>query len=230
MPGRGGYDDLVAGWVPILVVVAALSIILGNLAALAQQSVRRLLAYSAIGQAGYVLIGLCADTTQGLASVLFYAITYAFTALGAFAVVGWVQTRTGREDIAAFAGLSRRAPVVSFGMLIFLLSLAGIPPLAGFFGKFYLFSAALGRDGGAQLGLLWLVILAVVMSAVSLYYYLQILKQIFVVEGPGPSWPASSPSVVPLVVGLLAAVVVLFGCLPSLLLDLLLPALKTAGF
>jgi NADH-quinone oxidoreductase subunit N len=114
----------------------------GNIAALAQTSVRRLIAYSAVAQAGYVLVGLVGQGGAGMASVMYYATTYAVTALGAFGVVGLVQAATGREDLEGFAGLGRRAPVASFCMLIFLLSLAGIPPLAGFFGKFYLFTAA----------------------------------------------------------------------------------------
>jgi NADH-quinone oxidoreductase subunit N len=117
-------------------------------------------------------------------------------------------------------------------MLIFLLSLAGIPPLAGFFGKFYLFAAALGGKA-PNLGLLWLVILAVAMSAVSLYYYLQVLKQIFVAAPSGESWrpaPASEASLMRWLVGLMAGGVVLLGCLPSLLLNLLQPALESAGF
>src|SRR5204862_7624178 len=134
-------------------------------------------AYSAIAHAGYTLTGLLAHNSQGLASVVFYAITYGLTTLGAFAVVTVVQEKIGGDKLSDFAGLSRREPVLAFCMLIFMLSLAGLPPLAGFFGKFYVFLAAL-RSGGGNLGLLWLVILAIAFSAVSLYYYLQVLKQI----------------------------------------------------
>src|SRR4029077_18194362 len=138
---------------------------------------------SAIAHAGYALLALLADQRHALSALLFYTITYAFTVLGAFVVVGVVESSVEKASLAEFAGLSRRAPVLSFCMMIFMLSLAGIPPLAGFFGKFYIFASALG-GGAKNLGLLWLVILAIAMSAVSLYYYLQVLKQIYVTEMP----------------------------------------------
>src|SRR6185295_13998370 len=120
--------------------VAALSVVVGNLTAIAQRSVRRLLAYSAVAHAGYLLAGILASRqADGVASVLYYVTTYAFTIIGAFVVVGQVQEQAGDDNLASFAGLSRRAPFLSFCMMIFILSLAGIPPLAGFFGKFYLF-------------------------------------------------------------------------------------------
>ena len=109
---------------------------------------------------------------------------------GAFGVVSIVEGRAGGDRLSDFAGLSRRAPVLSFCMLIFMLSLAGIPPLAGFFGKFYVFASALNADP-SNLGLLWLVVVALAMSAVSLYYYLQVLKQIYIAE-PGPGTGAAA--------------------------------------
>jgi NADH-quinone oxidoreductase subunit N len=145
-------------------------------------------------------------------------------------VVAVVEQGTGGERLSDFAGLSRRAPVVSFCMLIFMLSLAGIPPLAGFFGKFYVFAAAL-KSGAPDLGLLWLVILAVAMSAVSLYYYLQVLKQIYVKDaaqsqdGGGAIKPAILTQVV---LVLLAALVILLGCLPNLLVGWILEAIGVA--
>src|SRR6185436_5153627 len=117
-----------------------------NLAAIAQTSVRRLLAYSAIAQAGYILIGLLANNPQGMQSLVFYTTTYALTVLGAFGVVNIVQERAGDEKFSAFAGLAKRAPLLSFCMMIFMLSLAGIPPLAGFFGKFYVFTAVVNSE------------------------------------------------------------------------------------
>lgn len=221
--GSAAWRHIAQGWVPLVALIAALSILLGNLAAIAQSSVRRLLAYSAVAQGGYMLVGLLANNRQGLASVLYYVLTYALTVLGALGVVAVVQEKAGAEKFSAFAGLARRSPVLAFCMLIFLLSLAGIPPLAGFFGKFYLFAAALGS--GKNLGLLWLVILAVAMSAVSLYYYLQVLKQIYVAEAPADA-PAIRPSFLAgLAIVLLALGVVVLGCAPSLLLDKLLAAI-----
>jgi NADH-quinone oxidoreductase subunit N len=208
-------------WLVVVAIIAALSILVGNLAAIAQSSVRRLLAYSAVAQAGYMLTGLLANNDHGFASLIYYAATYAVTALGAFGVVAIVQERGGGEQLSAFAGLSKRSPALAFCMLIFLLSLAGIPPLAGFFGKFYLFSAATGG------GLLWLVILAIAMSAVSLYYYLQVLKQIYVIPAEGPR--LTSCALGCSVAALLAAAVVILGCAPDLLVKPLLQAIQKVG-
>ena len=133
---------MIAGWSPVLAGLAALSILLGNFVALAQTNVRRLLAYSAVAHAGYTLLGLVAGGREGFSATLFYTTTYAITLIGAFAVVGFVKRETGGDDFQNFAGLASRAPVVAACMAVFMLSLAGLPPLAGFFGKFYLFSAA----------------------------------------------------------------------------------------
>ncbi len=227
--GSAAWRAAAPGWVPVVAMGATLSVVLGNLAAIVQSSVRRLLAYSAIAHAGYTLVGLLSHNGQGLASVIYYSITYALTTLGAFGVVAVVQEKTGGDKLSDFAGLSRREPVLAFCMLIFMLSLAGIPPLAGFFGKFYVFTAALSGNGG-NLALLWLVIAAIAFSAVSLYYYLQVLKQIYVVpvqEGPVK---ARSSILSQVVVGLIAAGVLLFGCLPDLLVGRILTAVKAAGF
>ena len=173
--GSAVWHGYVSGWTPVIAVVAALSMVLGNLTAIVQSSVKRLLAYSAIAHAGYMLLGVLANTPSSHSALLFYVITYALTVLGAFGVVTVVEAATGGDAMANFAGLSRRAPGLSLCLLVFLLSLAGIPPLAGFIGKFFLFSAVAGADA-EHLGLLWLVILAIAMSAVSFYYYLQVLK------------------------------------------------------
>jgi NADH-quinone oxidoreductase subunit N len=213
--GNGAYRGYAPGWVPVLCAVAALSMVVGNLAAIAQTSVRRLLAYSAIGHAGYMLLGLIAHTPMSRSALIYYVITYAVASLGAFGVLGALEVE-GVDSLSDLAGLCRRAPGLSFCMLVFLLSLAGIPPLAGFFGKFYIFAAAL--DAEPHLGLLWLVLLAVAMSAVSLYYYLRVLKQIYVVDGP-PGAPTIRVALVTRVaIWVLAGVVVLLGCLPGLLL------------
>jgi NADH-quinone oxidoreductase subunit N len=213
----------------VVAIGAALSVVLGNLTAIVQSSVRRLLAYSAIAHAGYTLVGLLSANDQGYSSVIFYAITYALTTLGAFGVVTVVQEKIGGDKLSDFAGLSRREPVLSFCMLIFMLSLAGIPPLAGFFGKFYVFLAALA-SGNANLGLLWLVILAIAFSAVSLYYYLQVLKQIYVAPAPEGKARGQSSILSQVVIALIAGSVLLLGCVPNLLLGPILAALKGAGF
>jgi len=174
--GSGAWQHFLAGWTPVIAVVAVLSMILGNLTAIVQGGVKRLLAYSAIAHAGYMLLGVMANGYAAFPALIFYAATYGLTTIGAFGVVAVVERAAGDDKLVSFAGLSKRAPLVSLCMMIFLLSLAGIPPLAGFFAKFYLF-AAVAQNGAANLGLLWLVALAVAMSAVSFYYYLKVLKQ-----------------------------------------------------
>ncbi len=227
--GSGGWRAFASGWVPLLAVIAAFSMLLGNLAAIAQSNVKRLLAYSAIAHGGYALLGVLTDNLQGVAALVYYVVTYALTVLGAFGVVSAVEEKAGEARFSDFAGLCRRAPLLSFCLMIFMLSLAGIPPLAGFFGKFYLFTAAVGADP-KSLGLLWLVIFAIAMSAVSLYYYLQVLKQVYVIESPAdaPAISASAPFQAAIV--LVAAGVFALGCAPGLLVGRLSAAIKAAGF
>jgi NADH-quinone oxidoreductase subunit N len=227
--GSGAWRQFVPGWVPVIALVAALSMVLGNLAAIVQSSVRRLLAYSAIAHAGYILVAVLSHNAHSLAALIYYTLTYGLTVIGAFGVVAVVERGTGDETLSSFAGLSRRAPTVSFCLLIFMLSLAGIPPLAGFFGKFYVFAAALNR-GAPDLGLLWLVLLALGMSAVSLYYYLQVLKQVYVAEPPSGSGALPVPAMLQATLCILAAGVLLFGAVPSLLLDPIYGAMHAAGF
>jgi NADH-quinone oxidoreductase subunit N len=226
--GSGAWRGYLPGWVPVVAIVAAASMVLGNLVAIVQNSVRRLLAYSAIAHAGYMLLGVLAHGGQSLAALTYYVVTYGLTTLGAFGVVLVVQQREGSDRLSDFAGLSRRAPLVAFCMMIFMLSLAGIPPLAGFFGKFYVFAAAVGTDP-QNLGLLWLVILALAMSAVSLYYYLQVLKQIYLFDPPTPAGATPTPLSSQIVLALLAFAVVALGCAPDLLIGRLVAAIKLAG-
>jgi NADH-quinone oxidoreductase subunit N len=148
--------------------------------------------------------------------------------VGAFGGVAVVEQGTGGEKLANFAGLSRRAPLVSLCLMVFMLSLAGIPPLAGFFGKFYVFAAAV-NTGAPNLGLLWLVILAVAMSAVSLYYYLRVLKQVYVADAPPDAGKLMVPVVSQVALCGLAVAVVLLGCAPGLLLAGLGEAIRLAG-
>jgi NADH-quinone oxidoreductase subunit N len=176
--GSAAWHAMVAGWAPLVAVLAALSILVGNLVALAQSNVRRLLAYSAVAHAGYTLLGLVAGGRDGFSATLFYTTIYGFTLVGAFGVVALVRRETGGDDFVHFAGLRQRSPGLAACMAVFMLSLAGIPPLAGFFGKFYLFSAAL--SAARNYGLLWLVALALLGSLISFYYYLMVLKVIFV--------------------------------------------------
>jgi NADH-quinone oxidoreductase subunit N len=221
--GSGVWRGYVSGWVPVIATIAALSMVLGNLVAISQTSVRRLLAYSAIAHGGYMLLGIVSHMQQSFDALLYYVVTYALTTIGAFGVVAVVEDKIGGDKLADFAGLSRRAPVLSFCMLIFMLSLAGIPPLAGFFGKFYLFTSVLYAQP-RTLGLLWLVILAILMSTVSLYYYLQVLKRIYIAPMPDDAGPIQTPVVAQIILCLIAIGVVVLGCAPNLLLAWLTPA------
>src|SRR6266545_3056982 len=226
--GNAGWHAMVAGWSPVLAVLAALSILIGNLVALAQTNVRRLLAYSAVAHAGYTLLGLVAGSRDGFSATLFYAAVYAITLLGAFGVVAVVRSETGGDDLKNFSGLAGRAPLLAGCMAVFMLSLAGIPPLAGFFGKFYLFSAAL-RAGG-NYGLLWLVVLALFGSFVSLYYYLIVLKAIFV-DQPSLTTASSTAHSTPdllqrITVSVLAAAILLLGLMPDSLAARILAAVS----
>ena len=220
LPGNTSWPAAAAGWTPVVAAIAAASILLGNFAALAQKNVRRLLAYSAVAHAGYTLLGLIAGGRTGFSATLFYTTIYALTLLGAFGVVGFVRRENGGDDLSDFVGLRRRAPLLAGCMAVFMLSLAGLPPLAGFFGKFYLFSAALGS--GTDRGLLWLVALALFGSLISLYYYLIVLKAIFVEQSEPVGFAFRADFLPRLTIAVLAAAVLFFGILPASLLERIL--------
>jgi len=228
--GSAAWAHLQPGWLPLLGLLAGASIVLGNLAALSQSNVKRILAYSAIAQSGYMLLGLMAAGKTGVSSVIFYVIVYALTTLGAFGVVSLVEQRRGGSQLHHFQGLHKSAPGLALCMGVFMISLAGIPPLAGFFGKFYLFSGALGsvssHDG--NLGLLWLLIIAVAFNAVSLYYYLIVLKHVFVIQPAGETALPSPRCATSTFVGLLALAVFVLGLYPSLLLTPIQSAVKSS--
>jgi NADH-quinone oxidoreductase subunit N len=229
--GSASLPGIVRGWAAALAGVAALSMVLGNLVAIRQTSVRRLLAYSTVAHAGYMLLALVAHTPLSLAALLYYVITYALTTLGAFGVVAIVERATGSDHLASFDGLGKRAPGLSFCLAIFLLSLAGIPPLAGFFGKFYLFVSVVQAGPGSTrtTGLVWLVALAIAMSAVSLYYYLKVLKRVYVSRAAEGAGSFRVPMIGACVIALMAAGVVVLGCAPHLLLRGILEAIKASG-
>ena len=229
--GSSAWQAMIAGWSPVLAVLAALSILLGNFVALAQTNVRRLLAYSAVAHGGYTLLGIVAGGRDGFSATLFYTTVYAITLVGAFAVVGIVKNQTGGDDLQNFAGLASRSPLAAACMSIFMLSLAGLPPLAGFFGKFYLFSVAF-RTGGDH-GLLWLVVVALFGSFVSLYYYLIVLRAVFVDQTSESRHSSQRPVrlgltrhwVGDVTIAALAAAVLLLGLLPQTLAARILASL-----
>ena len=169
---------VVTGWEPLIATIAVLSMVLGNVVALTQTNIKRLLAYSTVAHVGYLLLGLIIMTPDGLSSLLYYLMTYLFMNLGAFAVVVRVQNLTGREDIGAYAGLIRSNPGLTAILSVMLLSLAGIPITAGFFGKFFLFWAV--ANAGTEH--LWLVVVALLTSTISLYYYLNVIRLMVISE------------------------------------------------
>lgn len=173
-------------WPTILALLSAATMTLGNLAAMRQNNLKRLLAYSSIAHAGYLLMGLAALSGRGLKSVLFYLVVYLFMNLGAFAVVAMVARDGGSEEIGAYRGLGSRAPFACVLMSVFLFSLIGLPPFAGFVGKIYLFSAIIDRS------MYWLAVVAALNTVVSLYYYLRIVKAMFLEPAEGAFEPKLS--------------------------------------
>lgn len=173
----------------LIMVLAILTMILGNLVAIPQKNIKRLLAYSSVAQAGYLMVGIIAGDVAGVKGVLFYAMTYVFANLGAFAVATHIGQAQGSDEIKDFAGLAKRSPVAAAVMTACLLSLAGIPPLAGFVGKFYLFSAVMNQ------GFTVIAYIGFVMSMVSVYYYLSVVKVMYLTEGEGlPDIPVHGAS------------------------------------
>ncbi len=213
------FGDLRAGWLPVVLAVAVAAMALGNVVALAQRNVRRLLAYSAIAHAGVLLLALAVAGPLGAGGLFYYALTYGLAVLGAFGVIAALERHGACQTLDDLAGLSRRSPFLAWCLFVFVLSLAGIPPLAGFFAKFNIFVLALRLGGlGGPLG--WAALLAIALSVVGLYYYLIILKYAFVVPAAGPSEPARVRPGAGMVAALALAVVgtVLLGLMPSLVL------------
>ena len=168
-------------WILLLVATSILSMTYANIVAIAQTNIKRLLAYSGIAQIGNVLIGLAAGTKMGSDAILFYLLTYLFANIGAFAVVIAISHAIGSEEIDDYSGLNRRSPFLAFSMLLFLLSLAGVPPLAGFIGKLYIFVAAIKE------GLYTLITVGLINIVISMYYYLIVVKKMYIAEPHDPS-------------------------------------------
>ncbi|HEX9983002.1 MAG TPA: NADH-quinone oxidoreductase subunit N [Thermoanaerobaculia bacterium] len=198
-------------WSAVLATVAALSMIVGNLAAITQNNIKRMLAYSSIGHAGYVLLGIIGMSGMALRGVLIYSVVYIFATLGIWAVVLRLkQHQYAGEMIDDFEGLSRRAPFAAFAMVMFLLSLGGIPPTAGFIGKYFLFFSAM------EAGYTWLAVIAVLMSAVSMFYYLRIVVAMYLREGSEAA--VGTSGTLRFVVALCLLVTLFFGVMPKQLI------------
>jgi len=196
-------------WTAWLIVLSLLTMLVGNLAAIAQQNIKRMLAYSSIAHAGYAMIGLIVGGGLGTMSLMLYMAIYTVMNLGAFGVV-ILMRRTGAqgEQISDLSGLAKEQPAVALAMLIFMFSLAGLPPTAGFVAKFYLFMAAVNA------GLAWLAVVGVLLSAVSAYYYLRVVMVMYMKEPSGPIELAWSPSAVA-AIALILAVTLAIGLYPS---------------
>jgi proton-translocating NADH-quinone oxidoreductase chain N len=208
-----------SNWAPLLAVISIITMTLGNLVALRQTNVKRMLAYSSIAQAGYILIGLVALNLKGVSpfaglnGILIYLFAYLFTNLGAFICVIAIENATGIVEIPQYAGLVKRAPLVAALFVIFFLSLAGIPPTAGFIGKFFVFGAALRE------GYLFLAAVAVVNSVISIFYYFSVVRAAFFEEAKDATPIRLAPAVTfSLIVS--AAMVLLVAVWPEPLLNL----------
>ena len=224
--GSAAWGLMRPGWSVWIGVLAAVSMVFGNVLALAQTSVRRLLAYSAVANTGYLLVAISANGTVAAGAALFYVVVYGLATFGALAVTAAVERDRGDDSMASFAGLVHRSPLQAVALLVFLTSLAGIPPLAGFVGKFAMFGAAMAASTTDGIpGLTWLVGLGAIMSAISLYYYLMVLKQAFVREAPEAAPVALSMSH-RLAVLVPAVLLVALGLFPALLLSPLTQALR----
>ncbi len=207
----GGLPHLAPEWQVVLAIVAFASMVFGNLMAIVQTSLKRLLAYSGIAQAGYILIGVIAGGPNGLAAVLYYLFVYMFMNFGAFAVITLLAGPDGdRDSFADLEGLGRRNPVLAVAMTIFMLSLAGFPPSVGFFGKLFLFTAGVGA------GYTWLVVVAVLMSVVSVFYYIRVLIPVWSAAPARERVPASVSSAFAIVLS--GAASILLGLYPTALL------------
>ncbi len=207
----GGLPHLAPEWQALLAFVAATSMIVGNLMAITQTSLKRLLAYSGVAQAGYVLIGVIAGGQSGLAAVLFYLFVYMFMNFGAFAVVTLLAGAEGdRDKLSDLNGLYKRNPLMAILMTVFMLSLAGFPPFVGFFGKLFLFTA------GVSAGYTWLVVIAVLMSVVSVYYYVRVLIPVWSPSTRSDKLETSASSTMAIVIS--GALSLVLGLYPTTLL------------
>jgi len=179
---------ITAQWANLLIILSGITILYGNLCAIPQRNVKRLLGYSGIAHAGYVLLGVAALSTAGRAAVLYYLTGYLFTVLGAFTVICLVMLRLNDEDIRGFAGLNRRSPLLAASMTLAMVSLAGIPPMAGFFGKFLLLKAVI-EQGAVHPGYYCLAFTTLAGVVISLYYYFGVVRAIYWSEEPADLSP-----------------------------------------
>jgi len=228
----GALGPVKADWVGAIVILAALTMTLGNLVALTQSNVKRMLAYSSIAHTGYILVGLAAYAgaaagseaeARGLQGILVYSVAYTFMNLGAFAVVAALQRRPGvTSDIETFSGLGRRAPLAGLLMALFLISLTGIPPTAGFFAKYYVILAAIEAGGFVS----WLAVLAVLNAAAAAFYYLRVVVYMYMRDAPESAPPLARGFELQAGLVIAATATIVIGVFPSGLITIAEAAAK----
>jgi len=216
------FDAARIEWTGILIPIAALTMAVGNIVAISQTNIKRMLAYSSIAHAGYMLLGIIAGTSEGMASVLNYMLIYAFMNIGAFAVVIMLRSEGFKGDnISDYEGLAKTHPLAAALMLVFMFSLTGIPPTAGFMGKFYLFMSAVSA------GYVWLAVTAVIFSAISAYFYLRIVMYMYMKEPKAEVQLSASPGIA-LALAITVIAVLVIGVLPSKVISV--ARIAAAGF
>ena len=219
-----GVGGPVVFWVPLAAGLAAITIIAGNLMAIPQQNIKRLLAYSGIAHIGYMLVGFAAVSASGVAMMLFYLVAYLFGNMGAFFVVEAIAQSDGSEAISAYKGLAQRSPLLALSMLLFLLSLGGIPFVAGFWAKLFVFWAAVeGCTGWCQM--YWLVLVGAILTVVALFYYLLVAKRMYI-DAPDRAQPVAVSPFLAFSIFVCAAGVVGVGAYPK---PLVMAALRAAS-
>ena len=208
-----GIPLLSDSWALVFAVLGAISMTIGNVVALAQTNIKRMLGYSSIAHAGYLMVGLAAVSSLGRSGILFFLATYALSNLGAFIAIIAISNKTGSDEISDYTGMARRSPVLALVLAFCLISLIGIPPTGGFIAKIYIFNAAIQQD------LLWLVIIAVLNSVISAYYYLRVVKVMYIGT---PASEEAVPSSIPLraALAITSLGVLLLGIYPWLVLRL----------
>ncbi|MEE1551443.1 MAG: NADH-quinone oxidoreductase subunit N, partial [Nitrospinaceae bacterium] len=213
------FPELDKVWMPILFGASIITMLVGNIAAIFQDDVKRMLAYSGVAHAGYLLIGIVANSQDGVASLIFYLNVYLFMNIGAFAVV-FILEGEGKEgnSISRFKGLAKNHPLLAGAMSLFMLSLAGFPPTAGFFGKLYVFMAAIKQ------GYILITIMAVIATVISVYFYLRIIAMMYFHEKEG-SETVIVPRGMATIIAVSSIAIILIGFFPSGLMQLALESI-----
>lgn len=213
-----GLQQSFIDWMPIILVLSAVTMTVGNIVAISQTNIKRMLAYSSIAQAGYILMAVAAIpyTDTAVPAVLIYLFVYLFMNLGAFAVVAHISPKINSEEIEEYAGLAKRSPVIALAMFFFMLSLAGIPPTAGFLGKFYLFSAAINAN---NVFIFALAVLAIINTVISVYYYFNVVREMYFVKAEDDS-PIESSGLIKTVIAITLGMTIIVFLFPRIFIDL----------